>query len=45
MIFRQGDDEVEAFSPQRTKQPFAEGIRLGALGRIFQDPESYSSIR
>ena len=40
MVFRQGDDEVEAFSPQRTEQPLAEGVRLGTLWRRFQDPES-----
>ena len=40
MVFRQGDDEVQAFSPQRTEQPLAEGIRLGTLWRRFQYPES-----
>ena len=40
MVFRQGDDEVEAFSPQRTEQPLAEGVRLGTLWWRFQDPES-----
>jgi hypothetical protein len=37
MVFRQGDDQVEAFSLQRTKQPFAESVRLRALRRSFQD--------
>ena len=39
VVLGQRDDKIQAFSPQRPEQSFAEGIRLGALRRSFQDPE------
>jgi len=39
VVLGQRDDKIQAFSPQRTEQSFAESIRLGALRRSFQDLE------
>jgi len=35
----QRDKNIEALPPQRAKEPFAEGVRLGALRRRFHDPQ------
>jgi len=39
MVFRQGDDKVETFSPQRANEPFAEGIGLRSPHRRLEHPQ------
>ena len=39
MVCREGNQVIHAFPPQRADEPLAEGIRLRALGRGFEDPE------
>jgi hypothetical protein len=48
VVFGQRDDEIQAFPPQRTDEPLAEGIRLRTLGWGFQHPKSqvaYAVVR
>jgi hypothetical protein len=39
VVFCQRDKAIEALPPQRAKEPFAEGVRLGALRRRFHNPQ------
>ena len=48
VVCRQGNQVIQAFSPQRAQQPLAERVRLGTLGWRFQDPESevlYAAVK
>ena len=40
LTFTQWDQEVQAFSPNRADQPFAEGVRLGRSNRRFQNTDA-----
>ena len=38
VVFCQGDQKVQALSPQRAQEPLTQGIGLGTPHRCFQDP-------
>src|SRR5207249_1811752 len=39
MLLTQRNEEIETFSPQRANEPLAQGIRLRALWRRFENPK------
>jgi hypothetical protein len=40
VVFRQGNQVVQAFPPQCAQEPLTERIGLGTPRRCFQDPET-----